>query len=256
MFVRLLKNARNVVFTMAAAAWTIGWAATPGYGQHQHGDHAGHDAGSAGHQHGSAHDDHAGHNQPVPPHGGQIATVKDGTFEVVYQPKEIRVYLYGPSRKAVSAQGVQGEVTLQVRERDQVVRYPLKYVEPPAGSQDPDYLAVAVDLSRVRDGDMKVGFQLANLPFEQPQAHFAQTFALSKSRLQVTVAAIEPADQAGIARQKTCPVTGEELGSMGDTIKLLVGGEPLYVCCKACVRKVQSDPEAYLRKARQSHQSH
>ena len=72
---------------------------------------------------------------------------------------------------------------------------------------------------------------------------------VSKAKPQLTLVAFDQSDQAGIARQRVCPVTGAALGSMGGPIKVLVGGQPLYLCCKGCLGKVQSDPEAYLRKA-------
>lgn len=48
--------------------------------------------------------------------------------------------------------------------------------------------------------------------------------------------------------QRTCPVTGEELGSMGPAITVTVKGETIYVCCRGCVGKVQRDPDKYLPK--------
>jgi YHS domain-containing protein len=61
-------------------------------------------------------------------------------------------------------------------------------------------------------------------------------------------------DQSGIARQRVCPVTGAELGSMGEPVKVVVGGQPLYLCCKGCLDKVRSDPEAYLRRTSRASQ--
>jgi hypothetical protein len=263
MLMKPLQMTRNVVLAMAAGAWAIGGSVSPAHSQHdcckQGEGNAGHDHGSAGHDHGSSHDAHAGHGhgtpsaRPTGQHGGQLAASKDGAFEVVYQPKEIRVYLYGASEKPVSAKGAQGKVTLRVRGHDKDFRYPLKYVAPAADAQGPDYLTVAVDVSRIRDGDMKASFQLTDLPFEQPKAEFTQTFALS--RLPVVLAALEKADEARIARQKVCPVMGGELGGMGDPVKVLVGGQPLYLCCKGCLGKVQKNPVAYLQKAQQSAQA-
>ena len=48
--------------------------------------------------------------------------------------------------------------------------------------------------------------------------------------------------------QKTCPVTGEDLGSMGKPIPVTVKGQTIYVCCQGCVRQVQRDPDTFLRK--------
>jgi len=40
---------------------------------------------------------------------------------------------------------------------------------------------VQIDASRLRDGDMEATFQLTSLPLQdEPQASFAQTFALSQ----------------------------------------------------------------------------
>ncbi len=44
----------------------------------------------------------------------------------------------------------------------------------------------------------------------------------------------------------TCPVSGEELGSMGDPIDVVVGTRLARVCCKGCVKRVQANPAQYL----------
>jgi hypothetical protein len=71
----------------------------------------------------------------------------------------------------------------------------------------------------------------------------------AKAKLPVIEAAIGKDDKALIERQKVCPVSGEKLGGMGDPVKLLVDGHPVYLCCEGCVAKVKHDPETYLRKA-------
>lgn len=78
---------------------------------------------------------------------------------------------------------------------------------------------------------------------------------LHGKQLPVTLATIDESDKAGIARQRVCPVSEAELGSMGDPIKVLVDGKPLYLCCQGCVAKVKNAPETYLSKVNQSHQS-
>jgi len=45
------------------------------------------------------------------------------------------------------------------------------------------------------------------------------------------------ADQLQIAAQKICPVTGEELGSMGQPVKVMVGDEMAFLCCAGCTKK-------------------
>jgi len=46
--------------------------------------------------------------------------------------------------------------------------------------------------------------------------------------------------------QKSCPVTGEPLDSMGGAIPVTVKGETVKVCCQGCVKAVKNDPDKYL----------
>jgi YHS domain-containing protein len=172
-------------------------------------------------------------------------------FEVVYHPQEIRVYIYGPGQQPQSARDVEGEVGLRRQTSSRTFTATLQYVAPPPGSSEQDYLAVKAKLSGVQDGEMLSTFTLKNLPLQRPTATFGQPVAVSKPKPQVTLAALDQGDEAGIARQRVCPVTGAALDSMGSPVKVLVGGQALYLCCKGCLAKVQSAPEAYLRKASQ-----
>ena len=54
--------------------------------------------------------------------------------------------------------------------------------------------------------------------------------------------------------QKNCPVTGEELGSMGTPVPVMVKGQTIYVCCQGCAGKVRKDPDAYLAKVKRERQ--
>jgi len=49
-------------------------------------------------------------------------------------------------------------------------------------------------------------------------------------------------DQLRAAVQEICPVSGGKLGSMGAPIKVQVGKETVFLCCKGCVGK-QIKPE-------------
>ena len=46
--------------------------------------------------------------------------------------------------------------------------------------------------------------------------------------------------------QRRCPVTGEELGSMGEPLAVTVGGRAVYVCCRGCAKRAQADPAKAL----------
>ena len=56
-------------------------------------------------------------------------------------------------------------------------------------------------------------------------------------------------NQAAYGGQKTCPVTGEALGSMGAPISVNTpGGQTIYVCCRGCANRVLRDPATYSQK--------
>jgi hypothetical protein len=161
MFASLFQMSRFAMFVAAAAIWALAGAITPGYAQ------------SCCQQHGGAHggghsccDDKAPDRpaEAQPPHGGQVKKAEPLTFEVVYRPQEVRVYIYSLMPYPESAKEARGEMLMQVRDNPRVFRYPLHYVAPAAGSSEQDYLAAAVDLTKVRDGDMRVTFNLENLP--------------------------------------------------------------------------------------------
>ena len=48
--------------------------------------------------------------------------------------------------------------------------------------------------------------------------------------------------------QITCPVEGNSLGSGGAPVTVTLKGEPVFVCCQACAKKAQKDPDKYLTK--------
>lgn len=43
-------------------------------------------------------------------------------------------------------------------------------------------------------------------------------------------------DQLRIAAQQICPVSGQKLGAHGKPIKVKVGKESVYLCCKGCLK--------------------
>lgn len=59
---------------------------------------------------------------------------------------------------------------------------------------------------------------------------------------------LDPADQELAKQQKTCPVSGMNLGSMGRPYKLVVEGRTLFLCCQGCEEAVKADPAAAFQK--------
>ena len=56
-------------------------------------------------------------------------------------------------------------------------------------------------------------------------------------------------DTAAISTQKLCPVMNKPLLSMGGAWKVYAKGQPVFVCCKGCIAKVEKHPDFYLAKA-------
>ena len=46
---------------------------------------------------------------------------------------------------------------------------------------------------------------------------------------------------------KTCVVSGEELGSMGDPIVLVHEGTTVKLCCEGCKEDFEADPDKFLK---------
>jgi hypothetical protein len=59
---------------------------------------------------------------------------------------------------------------------------------------------------------------------------------------------LAPADRVLARRQKTCPVTGQVLGSMGTPVRVMVEGRTVFLCCEGCEPRLRKDPSRYLVK--------
>ena len=82
-------------------------------------------------------------------------------------------------------------------------------------------------------------------PNPLPKGEGTQANALSKRE---GTAELTADDRAAIKKQKTCPVTGQPLGSMGDPVKVVVKGQTVFLCCAACEDAIKKDPDKYLAK--------
>lgn len=45
---------------------------------------------------------------------------------------------------------------------------------------------------------------------------------------------------------KKCPVSGEELGAMGDPVNVVIGAKLVKLCCAGCEKKVAAEPAKYV----------
>ena len=189
----------------------------------------------------------------VPPHGGQIHKSIWNYLEVVYGPQETRIYVYDIFHNPEMARGIQGQAFLRVRSNGGQYRYPLHHIMERNGR---DYLTFRVDLTRVRDGDMDVHLDLANMPNREEQTvRFAQVFAMHPSSraaatamrvgpnpqfnavdqrtparpLAVSISDVTTSDRPAIERQGVCPVMESRLGEHGTPIKLSVDERSLFL---------------------------
>lgn len=62
-----------------------------------------------------------------------------------------------------------------------------------------------------------------------------------------SLAKLSAEDRRLIEAQKLCPImTSKRLGAMGTPIKLMIKGQPVFVCCKGCHKRALADPDKTL----------
>jgi len=71
-----------------------------------------------------------------------------------------------------------------------------------------------------------------------------------ESDIKAALDKLSPADRIVALSQKFCVVLDDNrLGSMGTPIKLMIEGQPIFVCCAGCKKKALANPQATLEKA-------
>jgi hypothetical protein len=69
---------------------------------------------------------------------------------------------------------------------------------------------------------------------------------LEQADIAANLAKLPEVDKSLAEAQKTCPITGEPLGSMGVPPKLTLKGETVFICCLACKGEAETDPDKTL----------
>ncbi|MCH7791021.1 MAG: hypothetical protein IID31_01915 [Planctomycetes bacterium] len=60
--------------------------------------------------------------------------------------------------------------------------------------------------------------------------------------------AVNPTERTGdLYLLNTCPISGEELGEMGDAIVKVYDGREVRFCCKGCIEDFEADPAAHWK---------
>lgn len=75
---------------------------------------------------------------------------------------------------------------------------------------------------------------------------------LARQEVEANLAKLGPEDRKLAEAQRFCPIQeGNPLGSMGTPVKIMVKGQPVFLCCDGCVKKAQSNPDQTLNKVRE-----
>ena len=163
------------------------------------------------------------------PNGGQLQDVGGLRIETVLSEKGVMFLVRTKEGESMSAEDASGSMSLRIEDRDKKYRIQLQSLKNQG-------IGAAIDLSKLIGKTLYMEVELTGL-VEKP-IQFS-TSSVLQSRL---------SDEMLVRLQKTCPVTGKPLGSMGKPPKILVKGKPLFVCCPPCSSKITDNPEPYLKK--------
>lgn len=73
--------------------------------------------------------------------------------------------------------------------------------------------------------------------------------AQGDAKIKAALAKLSPEDRRLAEAQALCPIAKDSrLGSMGTPIKVLIKGEPVFLCCAGCKAEALANPEATLAK--------
>jgi uncharacterized protein (TIGR03000 family) len=77
------------------------------------------------------------------------------------------------------------------------------------------------------------------------------TPADEKSTIAENLAKLSPEDRKLAETQKFCVEEDNPLGVMGVPVKIMLKGQPVFLCCKGCIEKAQENPEKTLAKLKE-----
>src|SRR5438094_10105269 len=90
-------------------------------------------------------------------------------------------------------------------------------------------------------------------PAANPQPSKPVSEANEEAEIAAALAQLSPEDRKLAEAQRFCPVSEDRLGipSMGVPVKIMVKGEPVFICCKGCSKDAQKEPEKTLAKVKE-----
>jgi hypothetical protein len=73
-----------------------------------------------------------------------------------------------------------------------------------------------------------------------------------EAKIKATLAKLPMADRLLAEAQKYCPILKDSrLGSMGAPDKIILEGQPVFLCCRSCIQDAQANPKETLAKIAQ-----
>jgi uncharacterized protein (TIGR03000 family) len=74
----------------------------------------------------------------------------------------------------------------------------------------------------------------------------------SETRVEVNLAKLSAEDRKLAEEQRFCVIQDENrLGALGAPVKLTLNGQPVFLCCKACIEKAEKDADKTLAKVKE-----
>ena len=72
-----------------------------------------------------------------------------------------------------------------------------------------------------------------------------------KKTIDANLAKLSAEDRKLAEAQKYCAEEDNPLGAMGVPVKIILKGQPVFLCCKGCVEKAQENPDKTLAKVKE-----
>jgi Cu(I)/Ag(I) efflux system membrane fusion protein len=89
-------------------------------------------------------------------------------------------------------------------------------------------------------------------PPTAPAAPPGTTSPQEEAEIRAALAKLGPVDRKLAEAQRWCAVlSGSRLGSMDKPVKVMVKGQPVFLCCKGCQKRALANPEKTLAKVQQ-----
>lgn len=187
-----------------------------------------------------------GHKHGAPLHGGKVAMTKEYHFEVVFAKDGLQIYPRSHEDRPVDASRLTGTATFYHPSSPKP--WFERKLAPSAASpgRASSSIGTAIDLSKLPATGAKVEFKVEGLPeAAETTARFTVPFAAAPSGELVVTKATQ-ADLKAVAVLKTCPVSKEDLGSMGGPLKVTRGDKSTFICCKGCLKELQANPDKFF----------